>query len=48
MVEILTTIFIVLIASFILYNNFKKKSKGDCGCGNCSSKCPRYQKKEKS
>ena len=40
--EILATIVIALLASFIIYKNIKKSSKGGCNCGSCSSHCPKY------
>jgi hypothetical protein len=40
--EILVTIFLVAIATFILYKNIKKKASGGCDCGSCASRCPKY------
>lgn len=44
--EILITVLIALLASFIIYKNIKKSSKGNCNCGSCSSHCPKYNNKE--
>jgi len=41
MLEILITILIVVLATFLLFKNLKKKSKG-CNCGSCTSKCPNF------
>lgn len=41
MLEILITILIVILATFLLFKNLKKKSKG-CNCGSCTSKCPNF------
>lgn len=45
--EILITIGIVILAAFIIYKNIKKSSKGECNCGSCSSKCPKFDEKNK-
>ncbi len=45
--EIFITIIITLIASFIIYKNIKKSSKGGCNCGSCSSNCPKYKNEKK-
>ncbi|MGL5245137.1 MAG: FeoB-associated Cys-rich membrane protein [Sarcina sp.] len=44
--EILVTAIIILLVVFILYKNVKKSSKGQCNCGGCSSKCPKYKNKD--
>lgn len=44
MVEIIITAVIVVAAGLILYKNVQKKSKGQCDCGCCTSKCPSYKK----
>jgi hypothetical protein len=36
MIEILFTVAIIGFAAYIIYKNFRKKSAGECGCGNCS------------
>lgn len=46
--EILITIGIVALAAFIFFRSAKKKTKGDCGCGNCSSQCPLYEERKKN
>ncbi|MDT8716335.1 FeoB-associated Cys-rich membrane protein [Clostridium sp. 19966] len=41
--EILVTVIIILLAAVIFYKNIKKSAKGQCNCGNCSSKCNKYK-----
>ncbi|MEG0774790.1 FeoB-associated Cys-rich membrane protein [Clostridium sp.] len=44
--EILITAIIVISAGAILYRNLKRKSKGNCECGSCTSKCPKYEERD--
>lgn len=36
MIEILVAAIIAVSAIYILYNKFKNKASGGCGCGGCS------------
>ncbi|VYT82574.1 FeoB-associated Cys-rich membrane protein [Clostridium tertium] len=41
--EILITLGIVALASYIIYRSVRKSSKGGCTCSSCSSHCPMYK-----
>lgn len=43
--EILITILLVGAAGYFIFNNIKKKTSGQCDCGSCTSKCPKYEEK---
>lgn len=45
--EFLITAIIILAVVLILYKNIKNSSQGQCNCGSCSSKCPKFENKEK-
>ncbi len=30
-------------AIWVLVRNLRGKGKGDCSCGSCSAKCPKYE-----
>lgn len=38
--EIIITIGIVALATYIIYKNIRKSSNGDCACSSCSKHCP--------
>lgn len=39
LIEIIIAIIIIASALFLFVKNIKKKSCGDCGCGNCNKSC---------
>lgn len=44
--EIVITVAIVGLAAFFLIRSFIKSSKGECGCGSCSTSCPKCDEKK--
>ncbi|HHY77208.1 MAG TPA: FeoB-associated Cys-rich membrane protein [Clostridiales bacterium] len=46
--EIIITIGIVALAAYIFYRSTKKRTKGECECGCCSSQCPVYEEHKKN
>ncbi|NLM43963.1 MAG: FeoB-associated Cys-rich membrane protein [Clostridiales bacterium] len=46
--EIIVAAGIAALAVYIFYRSAKKKTKGDCGCGSCSSHCPIYEEQKKN
>lgn len=35
-IEVLITLGVVAFAVYMIYNSFKKKALGECGCGSCN------------
>lgn len=46
--EFVITAIIAIAVIAILYKNFKKSSSGECNCSGCTSKCPKYEEKNKN
>ncbi|MBQ6820586.1 MAG: FeoB-associated Cys-rich membrane protein [Clostridium sp.] len=43
--EIFITVIFIVLAIYILFNSFKKSSKGGCKCTGCSDNCPANKNK---
>lgn len=41
--EIVITLGILALASYMIFKSVRKTSKGGCNCNSCSSHCPMYK-----